>query len=124
MGIFGMKPMEIGKRDTRITVRTPQPDSSGNFYDDDGKLIAATTTDTEFWGDVEDLKDSGGDLAYPAGKRLDARTIKIIADSRSVENVNILDTLVLDNSTDVFEVIDKHDSVFRFTTVLICKYKN
>ena len=107
-------------RDTRIQVRQPQI-----TYNDDGKEVRGTDVTFSFWGRVTDMMDQQRDnLTYVGGQRLDARTVKIEADSRSVANVNIKDTLVLDNSTDVFEVMDKYDSEFRYTATIIAKYKS
>lgn len=111
------------KRDTRITVR--QAPSGRDAYAD-GRIVSATTfTTIEFWGDVEDLRDTGRDIAFNAGQRLDSRFIRIMADSESTKTVNISDTLTLDTSPDErFEIIDKYDSKFRYESVIIAKFKD
>lgn len=112
----------VRKRDTRITVR--QAPTGRDAYENGRSKSASTFTTIEFWGDVTDMKDNRGDINYlSANKRLSSRIIKITADSRSVDTVNESDTLTLDNSTDVFEVIDKYDDTFRYSSVIIAKYK-
>lgn len=112
----------VRKRDTRITVS--QISTGRNAYENGRvKTGASEFTTLSFWGDVTDMKDGQGDIREEGGKRLDSRVVKIEADSRSTSSVNIADTLTLDNSTDIFEIIDKYDSTFRYSSVIIAKYK-
>lgn len=112
--------MNTRKRDTRVTV---SQGTAGREAYENGRIKTTGFTSFEFWGDVTDMKDEQRDIKYAEAKRLDSRVIMISADSRSVTNVNIADTLTLDNATDTFEVIDKYDSTFRYTSVIVAKYK-
>lgn len=109
-------------RDIRITVTQI---ATGRDAYENGRLRTSGFTTISFWGDVEDMRDTEGDIQYAEFKRLDSRVIKIMADSRSVSAVNVSDTLTLDNSTDVFEVIDIYDAkgAFKYTSEIIAKYK-
>ena len=113
--------VNVRKRDTRVTVR--QQSDIGRAAYENGRLKTTGFTTFQFWGDVTDIKDAERDIKYADVKRLSSRVIHVDADSRSVANVNISDTLTLDNSTDTFEVIDKFDSTFRYTSTIIAKYK-
>ena len=53
--------------------------------------------------------------------RRDTRRIKITADSRDVADITTDFTLTYGGSTDVFSVMDRYDSDFRFTTELIAE---
>lgn len=116
MGLVGFGAPDIGARDTRITVLKPTV-----TYNDDGIEVISNSSAQEFWGKVMEMADQGGVSAF---KRLDSRTIKIEADSRSVAMVNILDTLTTDEGSNSYEVVDKYDAQWKFTAVIIAKYKS
>lgn len=107
---------QIGKRDTRCTVIKPSVE-----YNADGVEVISSNTALSFWGKVTEGQDEGGLSTY---KRLDARTITIEADSRTVTSVNILDTLTTDQSTDVYEIVDKYESKWKFTSMIIAQHKS
>ena len=109
------------ERDTLVTVRKPA--STGRDAYENGRIRTTGFTTIEFFGKVTDMMDAGGDVRYAEYKRLDARSIVIEADSESVRDVNISDTLTLDTSNDTFEVMDKWESSFRYTAKIIGKYK-
>ena len=111
----------VRNRDTRVTVR--QQAGMGRDAYENFRLKTTDFSEFSFWGDVTDMADKQGDIRYAEYKRLDSRVIMINADSRSTANVNLSDTLTLDTSSDVFEVIDKFDSTFRYTTTIIAKHK-
>ena len=111
----------VRKRDTRVTVR--QQTDIGRAAYENGRLKTTGFSTFQFWGDVTDMMDNQGDIRFAEFKRLDSRVISISADSRSITNLTIGDTLTLDNSTDTFEVIDIYDSTFRYTSTIIAKYK-
>lgn len=119
---FGMS--NARARDTRVTVT--QAVAGGRATYENGRIKKADTdfTTFSFWGDVKDLMDSQGDIRYAEYKRLDSRVIRIKADSRTTSQVNISDTLTLDNSADVFEVIDIFQDHFKYTSTIVAKYKS
>lgn len=117
--------MNIGRRDNYITA-TARTATGGDAYEQDptsdnfGRLVSGgAVTTIQFWGDITDVRsnpDVGG------GKRRDVRQIRIKCDSRDVADLTIDFTLTYDGSTDSFQVIDKFDSEFRFTTMVIAEY--
>lgn len=125
----GFKMPDIGARDTKITVRS-LPNSGRSAYNqnpdnaDVGRLIAQTPIVTELWGEVKEAKDNRGDRLIIAGKILDNRSIIIIVDSESAANININDTVVTDEGAEEYEVVDKFDSNWKYTTELICNFKS
>lgn len=102
-------------RDTRIIVTTPT-----TAYDSDGKIISGNTETIEFWGKVLDSNDVGKISAF---KRLDSDSIAIEADSRTIEGVGIEGTLTTDRDDKTYEIISTFDSEWKFTSMIICKYK-
>ena len=94
-----------------------------NAVDEDGRLKPTSTstnvTTFSFWGDIKEYPAPTETLV--AGKRHYIRTIKIHADSRSVANLNIDDTLTFDNNTDRWQVVDIYESDFTRTSEIIAK---
>lgn len=110
-------------RDVRVTVSQQSATNMGRDAYENGKIKTTGFTTFKFWGDVTDMKDKQGDIKYAEYKRLQSRVISIMADSRTVARIQMQDTLTLDNSTDVFEVMDVFDTNFKFTSEIIAKYK-
>ena len=103
-------------RDTLVTVR--QLPSGRDAYEN-GRIKTSEFTEFSFFGDVKDMRSES---KQGGSKILNERMIMIMADSESVTDVNISDTLTLDTSADTFEVVDKYDVDFRFTSAIIAKY--
>lgn len=110
----------IGDRDEFITAESTR--SSGvTAYDSDGRLVSTGDRETiTFYGNIMDKKSNPVINPLNPGRR-DTRRIEITADSRDVENITTDFTLTYAGSTDVFQVIDKFDVEFRFTTMLIAE---
>lgn len=106
----------VRDRDTRITVTIPTI-----IYDDDGKEMPDSTSTIEFWGKVLDSNEVG---AISAFKRLDADSIAIEADTEAIEAVGIIGTLTTDKDDKSYEIVSKFDSQWKFTSMIIAKYKN
>lgn len=116
----GFHNTHIGDRDDFITV-TSTANIGAAAYDNDGRLISSGTRETySFWGNIEDEKSNPVSNPLNPGRR-DTRRIKITADSRDVDNVTVDFTLTYDGSTDVFQVIDRFDHQFRFSTMLVAE---
>ena len=110
----------VGRRDDYVTA-TGTVSNGTMAYDDDGKLVTTGARETySFWADIEDMKSRPQENPLDPGRR-DTRRIKITADSRDVADITTDFTLTYGGSTDVFSVMDRYDSDFRFTTELIAE---
>lgn len=94
-----------------------------NAVDEDGRLKPTSVTENvttfSFWGDITEMP--GPSDALVGGKRHYVRMIKIVADSRSVANLRIDDTITYDNETDKWQVIDIYESTFTRTSEIMAK---
>ena len=101
----------IGKRDTRVT--------ANNVTQDDTGITPQRTLgpDINFWADVTEMPSP---VSPVNGKRLNIQKIKLLCDSRDVAQVGINSQISIDtNSSLNYQVEDKYDEDFRFTTCLI-----
>lgn len=111
---------KVGRRDDYVTA-TGTVSNGAMAYDSDGKLVTTGARETHsFWADIKDMKANPHEDAFDPGRR-DTRRIKITADSRDVADITTDFTLTYGGSTDIFSVMDKYDSDFRFTTELIAE---
>lgn len=111
----------IGSRDEFITAISPLASGTA-AYDDDGRLVTSgTRTEITFWASLDDMKSDTLTNPLNPGRR-DTRLIKLMCDSRDVDSVDIDYTLTRGGGTDVFQVVDKYDTDFKFTTAIIAQY--
>ena len=102
-------------RDTQITVRNL--DESQIV---DGFYVDTQTRDIIFMARVMDKGEVGSVLG---DKRLTAESLVLEVDRYSVEDVNENDTLTTDKDSIEYEVVDKFDMSWKFTSVLVCQAK-
>ena len=102
-------------RDTQITVRNL---TSTELVD--GFYVNDNATEVTLFARVMDKKEIGSVLE---SKRLTARSLVLEVDSRSAETVNENSVLTTDRDDAEYEVVDKYDDQWKFTSILICEYK-
>ena len=118
---MGFRGSNVGKRDTRITVHKPQdPGAAQGFYDEDGKLVDGTDNTFKIWARVMDKASIGPIIG---GKIQNEVELGLMADSRSTRNIDIRDTITTDRdgTTLEYEVVDIHDTSYRFTSMIMVK---
>ena len=111
--------MELSKRDNYITVTRP-------VVSEDGYGDLTTTSETavaSFWGSVVEMKPKDSDLTFDNGRARFTRTIKITADSRDTEDVDIDDHLNLGSSEFDWEVTNLFEGDWKYTRTIIAQIK-
>lgn len=110
---FGMS--KARHRDDYI-VCTSQPITGA---DTDGNPIFGTTSVVEFYGQVTDMKS---DPTVGGGKRRDEQMIHIECNSEDITDLTINHSLQIDGRTETYQVVDIHDTDFRFTSMVVARY--
>lgn len=110
----------IGQRDTRITVLTPQdPSSEQGFYDEFGEEVAPTETSRKLWVKLVDRASIGPIIGGQVQNEIE---YGLMGDSRSVGNLSINDTLQVDRMGNTrFQVVDIRDTSYRYTSMILIR---
>lgn len=115
----GFRPSNIGSRDTRITVmQQVNPEGAQGYYDEFGEEIVVTETSFSAWVEIVD-KSSIGTIV--GGKILDEVEQAFIIDYRTALPISISDTVITDIDSKRFQVVDKRDINYKFTTMIMIK---
>ena len=117
-------------KDNYIVVRRPSGtdtiSSEGlpTNEDDYGNLTVTTLDNVaEFWADIEELIPNSDDFGVPGTVRFNRR-LKLIADARDVESVDLDDIVLIDEETQEWAVTSINQSRWKWQSELIIEYTN